>query len=381
MKVLTETIKQQVGTKNAAVPVFGDAESLAAAAVILKALPCDKVYFIHIDHGLLRLSESEYIFKALKALGAEHIIRINAETEFLTATANADGKIIGPLSNTFDPICKRKLMSVTLKKVFDRAAMEIGDAVKIGIHDMCDFVFSLDKEAVRELTEGKGINSMLLRQPFPTPALAVRILCNESVIALTTEQRQRLADAVSAFGNEYSSRLLPIRTVGIVDGVRSYKSMAMLCAKGCDSDFETVAEISKKVHRTLPFISRTLLRVDSDEPSVPCHDRALCINRESARVLRLADEIVATGFESTPAVQFFAVLVPVVVDKSKDFSVIIRAVLTEDFKTAAAAVPGKDFPKEVLASVTSRIKERLGNCVDMVLYDMTSKPPAAIEFE
>ena len=49
--------------------------------------------------------------------------------------------------------------------------------------------------------------------------------------------------------------------------------------------------------------------------------------------------------------------------------------------TARAAVPGVHFPVEALESAAKQIKEKLGDKVDMVLYDVTGKPPATIEWE
>lgn len=382
MKILIDTLKQQIGTKKAAVPIFGDAESIAAAAVILKALGAENVHYIHIDHGLLRSYESEYVYDALCHIGAKNIIRISAEADFSTATAVFEKKVIGPLANTYNPIHKRVLMNTTLEKFFRRSANEISkDAVLVGIYDYCDIKFSLNSKDVKALTENLGINEMLIRQPFPTPALAVRIICNDSVIALTTEQRQLLSECVSSFGNEYTAKLLPIRTVGIKNGKRSYTGMAMICADACNSDFATVQKIATNVHNTLPFISRCALRVDSNAPAALCHDRPLSLSRDAINAVRVANDVVEKAFAKTSAVQFFAVLIPIVIDKSKNFSVIIRAVLTGDFKTASAAIPGIDFPLEVLKNASAEIKKVLGDTVDMVLYDMTPKPPAAIEFE
>ena len=59
----------------------------------------------------------------------------------------------------------------------------------------------------------------------------------------------------------------------------------------------------------------------------------------------------------------------------------MRAVVTNDYMTAQAARPYKHFAVEALDAVTKSIKQKLGDRIDMVLYDITGKPPATIEWE
>ena len=62
--------------------------------------------------------------------------------------------------------------------------------------------------------------------------------------------------------------------------------------------------------------------------------------------------------------------------RTYDYAIALRAVLTSDFMTAEAA----EIPWEVLSRVTSRIVNEVKG-VNRVLYDLTGKPPATIEFE
>ena len=63
-------------------------------------------------------------------------------------------------------------------------------------------------------------------------------------------------------------------------------------------------------------------------------------------------------------------------ERTYDYAVALRAVLTSDFMTAEAA----QIPYEVLFKVTSRIINEVKG-VNRVMYDLTSKPPGTIEFE
>ena len=79
--------------------------------------------------------------------------------------------------------------------------------------------------------------------------------------------------------------------------------------------------------------------------------------------------------------QCFAVLVPISAHEGKKYSVAMRAVCTTDFMTAQSAVPGKDFSIDALKAARDEIVERFGDTVSLVLYDVTGKPPATVEWE
>ena len=79
--------------------------------------------------------------------------------------------------------------------------------------------------------------------------------------------------------------------------------------------------------------------------------------------------------------QCFAVLVPITAHEGKKYSVAMRAVCTSDFMTAQSAVPGVDFPLSALENAKNEITERFGDTISLVLYDVTGKPPATVEWE
>ena len=110
------------------------------------------------------------------------------------------------------------------------------------------------------------------------------------------------------------------------------------------------------------------------------------ITKEKLDILREADYIfrseLATSGEDMGINQFFAVLtnlrsVGVMGDeRTYDYAIALRAVTTDDFMTADWA----KIPYEVLERTSSRIVNEVRG-VNRVLYDVTSKPPATIEFE
>ncbi len=74
------------------------------------------------------------------------------------------------------------------------------------------------------------------------------------------------------------------------------------------------------------------------------------------------------------------ILVPLNWGVEGNRSIGIRPVITNDYMTAVPAIPGVDFPEYVLEEMVKRIFDEVPN-ISSVLYDITSKPPATIEWE
>ena len=97
--------------------------------------------------------------------------------------------------------------------------------------------------------------------------------------------------------------------------------------------------------------------------------------------LRKGDEIEKAGLQNTMS-QYFVVLsnihsVGVMGDgRTYDSAVILRSVVTDDFMTAEWT----RIPFEVLDRTSVRIVNEVQG-VNRVLYDITSKPPATVEYE
>ncbi|MCF0143108.1 MAG: hypothetical protein HUJ75_07000, partial [Parasporobacterium sp.] len=111
------------------------------------------------------------------------------------------------------------------------------------------------------------------------------------------------------------------------------------------------------------------------------------ITEEKTKILQeadwiLRDEMHKNGYESELA-QFFCVLPGVKsVGVMGDFRtyadvIVIRAVTTDDFMTADWA----RIPFDILAKVSGRITNEMKGIVNRVVYDITSKPPATVEWE
>ncbi len=108
------------------------------------------------------------------------------------------------------------------------------------------------------------------------------------------------------------------------------------------------------------------------------------LTREKLDILRDADAIVREeiGNSGSEASQYFAVLtnsrsVGVMGDgRTYDYTVAVRAVVTGDFMTAEYA----RLPHELLSKISRRITNEVDG-INRVVYDITDKPPATIEWE
>jgi GMP synthase (glutamine-hydrolysing) len=110
------------------------------------------------------------------------------------------------------------------------------------------------------------------------------------------------------------------------------------------------------------------------------------VTRDKIRIVQEADAIfreeIAKAAIQGKMGQYFAALtnmrsVGVMGDeRSYEYAVVLRAVSTEDFMTAAPV----ELPYDLLGKVSDRIVNEVKG-VNRILYDLTSKPPATIEFE
>ena len=297
-------IREQVGTSRVLLALSGGVDSSVAAALLNRAVG-DQLTCIFVDHGMLRKDEGDQV-EAFFSRMDMHFVRVNAAERFLSR-----------LEGVTDPEQKRDIVGAEFVRVFEEEAQKLGqvdylaqgtiypdvmeqgliyaDVVrsphKTGIHpDHIEFKAVLEplrmllKEEVRELGRAIGLpDTMVSRQPFPGPGLAIRIIgqITAEKIAILQEADLIFRDALerahlnSQLG-QYFAVLTDTQTVDITGCDRDHRYTLALRAVTTDDFFtakwarlpyELLDHISEQIIRQVPGINRVVYDITSKPPA------------------------------------------------------------------------------------------------------------------
>jgi GMP synthase (glutamine-hydrolysing) len=391
-----DEIRRQVGKRNVFMLVSGGVDSTVAFTLLNEVVGTTKVQGLLVDTGLMRKGEIAEIRAAFDQLGVTNLRVIDASEEFFRH-----------LRGITDPEEKRRVIGDTFLAVQRRASEEMHltaedgwmlgqgtiypDTIETKGTPYADHIKThhnrvpaiqellrkglvieplkeLYKDEVRQLGEELGLpHAFVWRHPFPGPGLGVRILC--------ADREELLDSARLPIDAKYA--VLPVKSVGVQGDGRTYRhAVALFSDPPCrvmDRHWRLATEIPNRRRE----FNRVLLCTSSPDP----HPFAFSpggITRERADLLREADAIVMEEMRRTGLYeaiwQFPVVLLPFGKNPG-GHSIVLRPVESEEAMTARAA----PLPEAVLKRMTERILELPG--IDCVFYDLTSKPPATIEWE
>ena len=319
-----EHIRAQVGDEEVILGLSGGVDSSVAAALIHRAIG-DQLTCVFVDHGLLRLNEGDMVMDMFVGKLHAKVIRVDAETQFL-----------GHLAGVSDPEAKRKIIGREFVEVFK------AEAAKLKSDQSRHVAWLAQGTIYPDVIESGGAKSKK----------AVTIKSHHNVGGLPEQLGLKLLEPLrELFKDE-------VRELGLALGL-PYHMVYRHPFPGPGLGVRILGEVRKEYAE--------LLR------------RADAIFIEELR--NTMDE--ATGkswYELTS--QAFAVFLPVKSvgvmgdGRTYDYVVALRAVQTSDFMTADWA----ELPYALLKKASSRIINEVRG-INRVTYDISSKPPATIEWE
>ena len=318
--IITDAVRRiqaQVGNERVISAVSGGIDSSVATALVRRAVG-DQLVAVFVDNGLLRMHEAAQVVRISQNSMGSELLAIDAVTDFM-----------GALKGVVDPEQKRRIIGEKFIRIFEAQAKQLGWP-----H------FLVQGTIYPDVVESSG----------PDRAQAARIKSHHNVGGLPEHIHFELVEPLRyLFKDE-------VRTVG-----------------------EALGLPHALVWRQ-PFPGPGL--------AVRCLGE---VTPERLDRLRQADDIftselssagLLTMEEQEGTAQAFAVLLPIqsvgVMGDNRTYqeTIALRAVTTEDFMTADWA----RLPYALLALIANRIVNEVEG-VNRVVYDITSKPPATIEWE
>jgi GMP synthase (glutamine-hydrolysing) len=392
-------IRRQVGKKNVFLMASGGVDSTVALALLHKALGEEKIYALHVDTGFMRKNESSAVGKELGELGFGNFHVVNAEAEFFEAVKGVvePEKKRNIIGNKFIEVQNAELRKLELNpeewllgqgtiypdtietagtkhaariKTHHNRVDSIKELIEAGL--VIEPISQLYKDEVRELGEELGLPTEIVwRHPFPGPGLAIRCLCSDG----KAENLDLLNEEAGAIAKEFGleARVLPIKSVGVQGDERTYAHPCMLIGK---ANWETLEKVSTKITNEIKEINRVVKLVNPTElGSVELIKADL--NRERIAALRKADAIAMQKIQEHGLMkeiwQFPTVLLPLKANGGE--TALLRPVESLEAMTA------RFYPMkaDILEEIASEIVKLDG--IRAVLFDVTHKPPATIEWE
>jgi GMP synthase (glutamine-hydrolysing) len=307
-------IKARVGADLAICALSGGVDSAVSAALVQRAIG-SQLICVHVDHGLLRLGETEQIERDFVAsTGAKLIVR-DERDRFLDA-----------LAGVRDPEQKRKIIGREFIRVFEdaqrdivRTAQATGAEVKFlvqgtiypdivesgvgdgvanvkshhnvgGLPDDLDFelvepLATLFKDEVRQVGRELGLPAAIVdRQPFPGPGLGVRVVgeLTRANLDILRQADAIVREELTRHGLDDSIWQCPVilladvHSTGVTDGARTYghpvvlrpiTSIDAMTAEWVRLPYDVLTTISQRITAEVAEVNRVVLDVTSKPPA------------------------------------------------------------------------------------------------------------------
>ncbi|MFA5504429.1 MAG: glutamine-hydrolyzing GMP synthase, partial [Vulcanimicrobiota bacterium] len=296
-------IREKVGKAKVCCALSGGVDSTVAATLVHRAIG-DQLTCLFVDNGLLRYQESKRVLQLMKEAKVQ-VQRVDAEAIFLEN-----------LESVSDPEKKRKVIGHTFIEVFEQALAGqdvtflvqgtlypdvvesgAGQAATIKTHHnvgglpedmklkLLEPLRELFKDEVRKVGRELGLpESVVSRQPFPGPGMAVRVL---GQVDKTRLDMARAADHIATSEIEkaypveqrpwqYYAALLPVRSVGVMGDGRQYgETVAVRAVRSHDAmtadvfplDWALLERIAVRIVNEVEGVNRVVYDITPKPPA------------------------------------------------------------------------------------------------------------------
>ncbi|MDD5455094.1 MAG: glutamine-hydrolyzing GMP synthase, partial [Candidatus Ratteibacteria bacterium] len=300
-------IRNRVKNERVICALSGGVDSSVLAMLLHKALG-RQLICIFVDNGLLRKNEAEQIIQRFKQNYKMNLINVDATDIFLKK-----------LKGVTDPEKKRRIIGKEFIRVFEQEAKKMGKIkflaqgtlypdviesrsalggpsatikthhnvgglprkMKLELIEPFKFLF---KDEVRMVGKELGLpDSIISRQPFPGPGLAVRIIgeVTKERLEILREADARIQEEIKKAGLytkiwQSFGVLLPIKTVGVMGDERTYENViairAVTSKDGMTADwaklpYELLGRISNRIINEVKGVNRVAYDISSKPPA------------------------------------------------------------------------------------------------------------------